>query len=347
MESNDQKKPKKKIFPFILGALIIAGSIYGVIKYRYAKHHEVTDDAQIDGDISPVFSRVAGYVNEIRFEENQAVKKGDTLIVLDDRDLQIKVQQARAALENAVAALDVAKANISGAMANLNTSKSGVDAAKVKSWKVSQDYKRYQNLIRDSAITTQQFENVKAEQEGSEAQMNIALGQQSSASVAISASEKQMDVAQSVIAQKQADLDYAMLQLSYSKITAPATGYVSRKNVQPGQLVNAGTPLFAVVSDTGIYVVANFKETQLMKMDKNETVEIKVDAFPDMQLQGRVYAFSPATGAKFSLLPPDNATGNFVKVVQRVPVKIIIDAGKEVKEKLRPGMSVKVAVKID
>ncbi len=347
MENNEEKKPKKKIMPVILGLIILSGAVYGISKYRYSLHHEVTDDAQIEGDINPVIARVAGYVKQINFEENQFVEKGDTLVTLDDQDLQIKMQQAEAALENAEATVLVAEANANAASAGLQTSKSGVEAAKVKAWKSAQDFNRYQNLLNDTAITQQQFESAKAEKEGSEAQLNVALGQQSSSGVMIAAAEKQVAVARSLVAQRKADLNYAKLQLSYASIVAPVSGFASRKNIQPGQLVNAGSPLFAIVTDTGVYIIANFKETQLTKMQKDQPVEIKVDAYPDTTISGKVYGFSPATGAKFSLLPPDNATGNFVKVVQRLPVKILIDAGKELKERLRPGMSVKVAVAID
>jgi membrane fusion protein (multidrug efflux system) len=347
MENNETKKPKKKTLPLIMGTIILIGVVYGIIKYRYSLHHEVTDDAQIEGDISPVLARVTGYVKEIRFEDNQQVRKGDTLVLLDDNDLKIKLAQAEAALANAQAGIGVAQANISTARATEGTSSSGIDAAKVRLWKANQDFTRYQNLLADQAVTEQQFEAVKAEKESAEAQLKIASGQESTSSVSVNAAEKQLGVAQSLIAQRQADVDYAKLQLSYSVITAPATGYASRKNIQPGQLVNAGSPLFSIVSDSGLYVIANFKETQLEKMQRGQNVEINIDAFSSAKFSGKVYAFSPATGAKFSLLPPDNATGNFVKVVQRLPVKITLEAGKDMQEKLHPGMSVKVAVNTD
>jgi membrane fusion protein (multidrug efflux system) len=150
-----------------------------------------------------------------------------------------------------------------------------------------------------------------------------------------------------MVASKQADLDYAKLQLSYSIITAPVSGIASKKNIQPGQLLQAGQTMFTVVSDSSVYVVANFKETQLEKMKEGLPVEVKVDAFPNEKLQGTIYSFSPATGAMFSLLPPDNATGNFVKVIQRVPVKVKLNTPASLASLLRPGMSVKVSVKVD
>lgn len=347
MENNEIKKKPKKPLPIIFGLIILSGAIWGISKYIYAKHHEVTDDAQIESDISPVLTRVTGYVGKINFEDNQFVKEGDTLIILDDRDLKIKVLQAEAAYEMAAAGTLVVHANISTAIAALQTAKAGVESARVHVWKTTQDFKHYQNLLNETAISQQQFENSKEEKESADAQLNVALGQQNSEESKIEAAKKQVAVSASYVAQKKADLDFAKLQLSYSFIIAPANGYVSRKNVQPGQLVNAGSPLFAIVSDEGIYIIANFKETQLMKMENGQPVEIKVDAFPDTILKGEINTFSAATGAKFSLLPPDNATGNFVKVVQRVPVKILINTGKEMKTKLRPGMSVKVFVKVD
>jgi membrane fusion protein (multidrug efflux system) len=345
MENTETKKPKNKKLPFIFGTLILIGLIYGIIKYRYSLNHEVTDDAQIEGDISPVLSRVTGYINKINFEESQLVHKGDTLVVIDDNDLRIKVLQAEAALENAKANLAVAHANVMSLNANMDAAKSGIETAKIKGWKAEQDYNRYNNLYKDSAVTAQQYEVSKAEKESAEAQINTATKQHASASAAVQAAEKQVAVAQSLIAQKTADLDFAKLQLSYAYVTAPATGFASKKNIQPGQLVNAGTPMFSIVSESGVYVVANFKETQLKDMNIGDTVEIKVDAFDDKVFDGRVTAFYAATGAKFSLLPPDNATGNFVKVVQRLPVKISIHSEKEMLEKLHPGMSVKVFVK--
>ena len=347
MENTESRKKPKKLMPIIFGIILLIGAIWGVNKYIYAKHHEVTDDAQIESDISPVLSRITGYVNKINFEENQLVKEGDTLIVLDDRDLKIKAMQANAAYEMAIATTFVVNANIASTVTGLQAAKAGVESARVKIWKTTQDYEHYQNLIKEEAISKQKFEVAKADKENADADLKVALGQLSAEEAKIEVAKKQIAVNESNVAQKKADLDFANLQLSYSIIISPATGYVSRKNVQPGQLVNAGTPLFAIVSDENIYVVANFKETQLMKMEKGQPVEIKVDAFPDTILTGEINTFSAATGAKFSLLPPDNATGNFVKVVQRVPVKILIKTGKEMKAKLRPGMSVKVFVKID
>ncbi|HXF28729.1 MAG TPA: HlyD family secretion protein, partial [Chlamydiales bacterium] len=303
-------------------------------------------DAQVDADISPVLARVAGYVNEIHFEENQKVSKGDILVKLDDRDLAIRVLQAQAAIDNATAGIAVAKANVSTAESNTASATSSIETAKVRLWKATEDFNRYQKLIQDKAITQQQFDVVKAEKESAEAALQTATKQQQAAAMQAQASQQQVIVAQSSLSQRQADLDFAKLQLSYATVTAPSSGIASKKNVQPGQLVNSGTPLLSIVQDSAAYVVANFKETQLTKMKEGLSVEVTVDAFPDKKIEGNIYNFAAATGAKFSLLPPDNATGNYVKVVQRVPVKIKLNTDKETLSKLRAGMSVRVSVKI-
>jgi len=347
METTEQKKPRKKTPLIILALVIISAAAFGISKYMYSLSHEDTDDAQLDADINPVLPRVSGYVNEIRFEENQHVNKGDTLVKLDDRDLQIKVQQAQAALDNAQANISVAKANAGTSQANTATASSNVEAAKVRVWKANQDFDRYQNLLNDKAITQQQFETAKAEKLSADAQLESITRQQSAAGMQGQAATQMVTVAESVIAQRQADLDFAKLQLSYATIVAPASGIASKKSIQPGQFVNAGTPLFSVVSEEGVYVIANFKETQLEKMKAGLPVKVTVDAFPSEKIDGTVYNFAAATGAKFSLLPPDNATGNYVKVIQRIPVKIKLNGTKDQMAMLRPGMSVRVSVKTD
>lgn len=343
----NDKPGKKKVLPIILAIIVIGSLVFGISKYIYSMHHVDTDDAQIDNDISPVLARVSGYVNEIHFEDNQHVNKGDTLIKLDDRDLQIRVEQAKAALQNSDAGITVAKANVATAEANLDATQSVINAVNVRVWKATQEFNRYNDLLAEHAVTQQQFDAVKAEKETAEASLQTAKKQQAAASMQVKSSQQLVAAAESGLAQRQADVNYAMLQLSYTGIIAPSSGIATKKNAQPGQLVNAGMPLFSVVSDENTYVIGNFKETQLTKMKEGLSAEVIVDAFPDEKIEGVVYRLSAATGAKFSLLPPDNATGNFVKVVQRVPVKIKLTGTKEMLSRLRPGMSVKVSVHLD
>lgn len=347
MQHTIPPKNKKKVLPIILILVIGASLFFGFSKYRYALHHEDTDDAQIDADISPVYSRIAGYVNDIRFEDNQKVKKGDTLIIIDGRDLQIKVEQSEAGILNALAAVNVAKAAVESAKGNAEVMQSGIEAANVRLWKAEQDYNRFNSLLTLDATTKQKFDAAKAEKDAAQAAVNAAKSQLFVANKQIAAAQEQIEVANAQLKQRQVDLNFSKLQLTYCVITAPADGLVSKKNVQNGQLVNVGSPLCAIVGNEGVYVIANFKETQLSKMKEGQTVKLVVDAFPDENISGKVYRFSAATGAKFSLLPPDNATGNFVKVIQRVPVKIKFDDVSKVKDVLRPGMSVRVSVELN
>ncbi|WP_374948594.1 HlyD family secretion protein [Mucilaginibacter sp.] len=342
-ETETKKKPNK-VLPIILGIILVGGIIFGVKEYIYFSKHVDTDDAQIDGDISPVVARVGGYVDSIMFEENTHVNAGQLLVKIDDRDYKVKLEQAQAAQVGASANTGVGQSQITTAAANSASAKAEVASAAARLEKVEKDYARYANLVKDGSVTQQQFEQAKADLAVARANYNAAKDQYKAAAQQIATSRSQLTVVNTGVSQKQVDIDYAKLQLSYTNVKSPATGVVAKKNVQVGQLVQAGQTLFSVVNDNSIYITANFKETQLDKIKNGQKVDLKVDAYPDLKVDGTVYNFSPATGAKFSLLPPDNATGNFVKVVQRVPVKIKLSGSKEELAKLRPGMSVDVSV---
>lgn len=344
MEGQQKKSGKKKILPIILGIVIVSGAIYGTQKYIYSRTHEDTDDAQLEGNMSPVLPRIAGYIKNINFQDNQQIKMGDTLLLIDDHDLQIKVQQSQAAVDNAKAALEVSKANVPTSTSSVESARASVENAKVRLWKVSKDFDRYEKLLSEKSITQQQADNAKADKESAETQLKVAEKQLSSLQSQVHASEEQVKVAESVVKQRQADLDYAKLQLSYTIITAPMSGVISKKNVQPGQYIQPGQSLCTIVGDNEIWVVANFKETQLKNMKIGEEVDVEIDAYKNLALKGEVASFAGATGARFSLLPPDNATGNFVKVVQRMPVKIKLNTDKEQLTLLHPGLSAHVVV---
>ncbi|KQN34465.1 secretion protein HlyD [Pedobacter sp. Leaf41] len=339
-----EKKKKNLVVPIILGVLLVIGIIFGIKEWTYFSKHVDTDDAQIDGDISPVVARVGGYVKDINFEENTHVTEGQILVKLDDADYKVKLEQAQAGQKGANAGVGVAQSQIIATQANTSTAKANVDAAKVKLNLANKDFARYANLVKDGSITQQAFDQAKATQESAQAAYRAAVDQYQAAVKQVGTTQSQLAVSSNVISQRQSDIDFAKLQLSYTDIKAPASGIVSKKNVQKGQLIQPGQSLFAVVNDGSIYVTANFKETQLEKIKTGSKVEIEVDAYPEEKIEGEVYNFSPITGAKGSLLPPDNATGNFVKVVQRIPVKIKIHPSKEMLAKLRPGMSVKASV---
>jgi membrane fusion protein (multidrug efflux system) len=338
-------KGKKIIFPIILGLVLVSALAFTAKEYFYGQSHEETDNAQVDADISPVVARVSGYVKEIRFKDNQFVKAGDTLVILDDRDYQIKLQQAEAALAAAKQTVNVSQVVVSEAKTGIATAQANVETAKVRVWKATEDFNRFKNLYEDHAITKAQFDDAKAEKDAAEAALHAAETQVPAVKERVSTNRSQVQATASNIALRQADIDYAKLQISYTVITAPVDGIVSKKTIQPGQLVQAGQSLFSIVNEEGLYLTANFKETQMESLRIGQEVHIKVDAFPDHDLKGTVESFSGATGAKFSLLPPDNATGNFVKVVQRVPVRIKLDKSDSAFfNRLRPGLSAKVVV---
>ncbi|PAW93053.1 secretion protein HlyD [Mucilaginibacter sp. MD40] len=342
-ETETKKKPNR-VLPIILGIVLIGGAIFGIKEYIYFGKHVDTDDAQIDGDISPVVARVGGYVDSIFFEENTHVNKGQLLVKIDDRDYKVKVEQAQAAQQGASAGINVGQSQIYTTAANSSSARAEAESAKARLDKVRKDYQRYANLVSDGSITRQQFDQAKADLQVAQANYQAALDQYKAAQQQVGTTRSQLKVTNTGVTARQADVDFAKLQLSYTNIKSPASGLAAKKNVQIGQLVQAGQTLFSVVNDNSLYVTANFKETQLEKIRNGQKVDVKVDAYPDLKIQGEVYNFSPATGAKFSLLPPDNATGNFVKVVQRVPVKIKLSGSKEDIAKLRPGMSVDVSV---
>ncbi len=363
--SNDittpEKKKKSPLFFIILGAAVIIGGFFGYRAYSYAQVHEETDDAQIASDVTPVISKISGYIAEVKVKDNQLVKKGDTLIILDNRDQKMNLEQAQAALGTARSNVNTAQAGANAASQNINASKAAIgtanaqiEAAKVNVWRTEQDLKRYSVLVKDHSITQQQYEQAFAAKQSADKQLQILVEQRNQAtqqtgsvsSQSIATSE-QIGVANSMVKQKQVDVDNAKLNLSYTVIIASEDGIVSKVPVQKGQFLQAGSQIFSIVKTNSKWVVANFKETQLTKMVEGQKVNIEIDAYPDQEFSGVVSSFSPATGSTFSLLPPDNASGNFVKVVQRLPVKITFDhIDPKIVEKLRAGMSVKVVVSL-
>jgi membrane fusion protein (multidrug efflux system) len=360
--TNPPEKKKSKVFTIILAVLVIGGTWFGLTKYIHGLHHEETDDAQVESNISPVLSRVGGYILKINVKDNQFVHKGDTLLTLDPRDLKLTLAQAEAALATAQSNYSAAQANSNAASTNISstraavsTANSQIETAKVNVWRATQDYERYANLIKDHSITQQQYEQALAAKQIAERQLQVLVDQKNQASTQTgvvtsqsNATAQQIGVASAVIKQRQVDVENARLNLSYTVITAPENGLVSKVPVQEGQLVQSGQPLFSIVLDNQKWVVANFKETQYNKMSEGQKVTVHADAFPKHDFDAVLSSFSPATGARFALLPPDNASGNFVKVVQRLPVKIdFTDKNDSLIKKLRPGMNVFVDVHLD
>ncbi|MEZ0608057.1 HlyD family secretion protein [Fibrella sp. WM1] len=354
--------------------ILVAALFFGYSEFRYLQRYETTDDAQIDGDVDPVTPKVGGYVKAIRFKDNQFVHEGDTLFVIDDADYRIRVAQAEAALQSAQAGVGVSRSQVNVAAATIQSSQATVQtarnqvataqanlaAAQARARKASQDFDRYSRLLAEKTVPQQQFDAIQAERDAAQAQVQAAQAQLQTAQSQVSAAgtqtgitnsqrratESQISVVQATIKQRQTELDLANLQLSYTIVRAPASGVISKRSVQVGQLIQAGQALCSVVGNDNLWVTANFKETQVGQMQPGQLVNVEVDAFDGEKFTGRVGSFAGATGAKFSLLPPDNATGNYVKVVQRIPVRIELAKNSPLFARLRPGMSATVAVDI-
>ena len=356
----NQKSNKKNI---IIAVLILSALSYGIYKYVHSLSHESTDDAQIEKNMNPIIPRVMGYITKVNIKDNDYVKKGDTLFTIDKNDYIVKLEDAKAALIAAQGNFEVSKADVGSALASVSVSDANVqsaggtiETAKIRLGRATNDFERYENLYKNHSITKQQFEQALAAKQEAESQLRILQQQQKASafqkSVIIAksnVSNKQTEVASANIKRAEAMLAAAKLNLSYTVVTAAIDGQVSKISIQPGQLVQPGQALFYIINNQEAWVIANFKETQLDKMKMGQKVTVKVDAYPDTDFQGELTSFSPATGSKFSLLPPDNATGNFVKTIQRLPVKISFNTSNDPEKikLLRPGMNVNVDVHLN
>jgi len=356
----ESKKKTNKKFIIVIGALMIVGIVYGVYKYLYSRSHETTDDAQVNSKMNSIIPHVGGYIDTIYVKDNQMVKAGDTLLIIDQRDYLVQLEQAKANLAAAKGQIGVAEYSTGSSAANANASYAqasstygGIESAKIQLRRATDDYNRYKNLYESRSITTQQYEQALAAKQEAEArlsslkdQQQAARSQSKAASSQKEATEKQINVAEAHLQSAQAQLEAAQLNLDYTVVTAPIDGQLSAISMQDGQFVQAAQQLFYLVDIHKKWIVANFKETQLSKMKVGQKVTITVDAYPDEEYEGVISNFSPATGARFSLLPPDNATGNFVKTVQRLPVQIDFTEANDHKkmELLRSGMNAEIDV---
>lgn len=345
MSTEKDGKKRKTVTTVILGGVLLAGIIFGLFEYFKYKNIESTDDAQLSSNIDPVVARISDYVTSINFKDNEHVTKGQLLVQLDDKDLVIKEQQAEADLNDAQANADVSKANAASVQSMLATSKDEITSAKINYSKACRDYERYKNLYKDGSVTQEQFDQYKTTMQSDSNLVDIADKKYESAQKQYDLALADLTSAQAVVAVKQADLNFAKLQLSYATITAPASGIASKRSIQIGQLVSAGSSLLAVVEDS-VWVEANFKETQLSGIKPGQEADVTIDALNGQIIKGTISSFAGATGALFSLLPPDNATGNYVKVVQRVPIKVVLDTKNPGYKLLRPGLSVEVSISV-
>jgi membrane fusion protein (multidrug efflux system) len=344
-------EPRRRPLPLIvLGAVVLALAVWGFRKFRFAQNHVVTDNAQVDGHITPVAPKVQAFVAQVRVEENQHVNAGDTLVVLDDRDLRVRLTQAEADYAAALAAsgtrarVGLAVAQLAASEAQAQGSQAVIASAEAAYRKAAADLERIRGLAEKKIVPAQQLDGAQAAHDAALANLEAARRQAAAATSVVAASGAAVSGAEARVAAARAALENARLQLSYTALTAPATGVIGRRSVERGALVQVGQTLMSLIPDRDAWVTANLKETDLANVAVGDSVDFTVDAYPGRHFRGHVESLSPATGARFALLPPDNATGNFTKVVQRLPVRVAVDGGADEQHPLRPGMSVVVTI---
>ena len=339
---------RKKILSYIITIAVIATATSWVgSKFIHLGNVEFTDNAQVRRQIVPVNSRVQGYIKEIRFKEYEKIKKGDTLVIIDDDDMRLNVARANADYQNALAGRSVADRSVASASANVAVSEASVAETKVLMDNAATDLARYEKLLARDAVTRQQYDGAKTDYEAKKARYEMLVRQRSATSSVVELNQQRILQSEAGIELAKALLETAKLNLSYTVIIAPCDGYTSRKEIQVGQLIQPGQTLLDIVDSGDIWVSANYKETQLRHIVPGSKVEIKVDAIPNIIFSGKIQSISKATGASLSLIPQDNSAGNFVKVRQRIPVRIEFteDNKPEDMAQLHAGMNVECNVK--
>ena len=340
-----EKRKRIKIRNIILNIVCITLALIGAswtVNYFWKYfNYEITNDASIDQYISPVNVRVAGYIKEVRFKEHQYVHAGDTLLILDDSEYAIRVKEAEAALLDAHSSKEVLSSGISASQANIAIQEANINEAQARLWQAEQDFNRYEKLYREESVAKQQFDQIKANYDAAKAHYNALLEQRRAAPLQSDGTQRQQKGVDAEILRCEAGLDMARLNLSYTVVVAPFDGYTGRRTLEPGQYVAAGQTITNLVRNQDKWVTANYRETQIENIFIGQKVNITVDAISGRTFEGRVTAISEATGSRYSLVPTDNSAGNFVKVQQRIPVRIdFVDISPADMAKLRAGMMV-------
>ena len=337
---------KKIIRSILIIAIIAAGIIWVSAHFFHLGNVEWTDNAQVRRNIVPINSRVQGYIERICFNDFEEVHKGDTLVVIENSEHLLRVAQANAAYQRSLVENTAMGTTISTTESNLSVNDAAIDELKVRLFQAETDYRRYEELLAQKAVTRQQYENVKTNYDAMKAKYDMLLRQKNSTRLVKTEQTQRLDQRKADIEAAKAALDLAQLNLSYTVVISPCDGIASKKNIQIGQLIQPGQNLLSLVESDKVWVVANYKETQMEHIKDGLEVKIKVDAVPNIIYKGIVTSISNATGAQYSAIPVDNATGNFVKVKQRVPIRIDFSADNshEALKRLSSGMNVECEV---
>ncbi len=343
-----QEMSKKTIIKKIILVLVLGfASFFGYKKLSYNFNHETTDNAQIETQIIPILPRTAGYVKALMVQDYDSVGQNQFLVELDDAELQSQLAEMEADSVQAAADVVNAKATLQNAITSLQVNKGNMAVGEVKLQQATTEYNRNKNLFADQAITQKQLDDTKYNFESAQKLLENNKNELAAAKSKIPVLESVINKNEALLKVKSAKINETKLKISYTKIYAPASGKIGKKNITLGQFVQAGTPFFSIVNDSIYWVTANFKENQISNFYVGKQVDLRIDAFPDEKITGTIESISDATGAKFALLPPDNSSGNFVKVTQRIPVKIKINNEEKYKQYLRAGLSVFVSAAIN
>lgn len=337
-----KKQRGRQLVASLIGiAILIVGLWKVIMLFLDFNNHETSNDAQIEQYISPVNLRASGYISKVCFREHQEVHKGDTLLILDDREYRIRLMEAEAALKDAKAGADVIDATERTTATSASVYSASIAEIEVRLAKLAKDCERYRNLVEKKAATPIQLEQLEVEYAATKKKLEAVKKQQDAAYKGVSEVSTRKQSVAAAIERAQAAVEMAKLNLSYCVVVAPCDGKLGRRSIEEGQMVNAGTTITYIVPDNRKWVIANYKETQIENLYVGQKVRMTVDAVSDKEFEGTVTAISGATGSKYSLVPTDNSAGNFVKIQQRVPVRIDFDnISKEDNARLAAGMMV-------
>jgi membrane fusion protein (multidrug efflux system) len=335
---------RKALFVILPVVVFAAGITGGWYWWNVLRFLQSTDDAYVQSDVSLISPKVEGYIKKVKVADNKEVAEGAILFVIDDRDFKAKVAQAEAAVAAEEAIIATYESRLELQQAMIGQAAASVASAEADLARAQQDYKRYSALLSTDFASRQRFEQAQADARKGEAAVAKSRAGLAAEQNQIAVLRSQQREEQAKLQQARANLQLAQNDLENTVIRAPISGVAGNRAGQVGQYVKAGTQLLSLVPLSRVYVTANFKETQLTHMRPGQLAEVSVDAYPDLKIDGRIESFAPASGAQFSLLPPDNATGNFTKIVQRVPVRIALPADGPLAGRLRPGLSVTVTV---
>lgn len=341
-----KNKAKKVLSNVVIIAIVAAGIVWVCSHFFHLGNVEWTDNAQVRRNIVPIHSRVQGYVQKICFDDFQEVKQGDTLVIIDNSEYQLRVTQADAAYQRSLVENTAMNTTISTTENNLSVSDAAIEELRIRMEQAEKDYLRYEQLLEQKAVTRQQYETMKVNYEALKAKYDMLVRQKQSTRLVKTEQTQRLEQRQAEIASARASQDLAKLNLSYTVITAPCDGIASRKTIQIGQLIQPGQVLLSLVESNRVWVIANYKETQTANIAEGMKVSVEVDAVPGIVYQGTVSKLANATGSQYSVVPVDNATGNFIKVEQRIPIRIDFssDNKSEDLKRLRSGMNVECEV---